>query len=103
MVSGDRGSALDGAAEAGAVEEEPLEDQEQADGDERGDRQGREEHVELHELLEDRQAHRERLELGSGSTSIGQRKSFQEAMTAKTETTPMIGRDMGSTIDQNRR
>ncbi|GAB3999467.1 hypothetical protein GCM10029992_28310 [Glycomyces albus] len=40
---------------------------------------------------------------GSGSTSIGHRKSFQDRMTAKTETTPMIGRDIGRTIDQNRR
>ena len=35
---------------------------------------------------------------GSVSTSSGQRKSFQEASTAKTETTPRIGRDIGSTI-----
>ncbi|CPU65826.1 Uncharacterised protein [Mycobacteroides abscessus] len=40
---------------------------------------------------------------GSLSTSSGQRKSFQAAMTANTETTPTIGRDIGSTTDQNSR
>ena len=32
------------------------------------------------------------------STSSGQRKSFQDASTANTETTPRIGRDIGSTM-----
>src|ERR1700751_2312707 len=40
---------------------------------------------------------------GFGSTSSGQRKSFHDASTAKTETTPRIGFDIGSTIDQNSR
>ena len=35
---------------------------------------------------------------GFVSTSSGQRKSFHDASTAKTETTPRIGRDIGSTI-----
>src|ERR1022692_3671918 len=38
-----------------------------------------------------------RLGLYPPSTSSGQRKSFQTATTAKMETTPRIGRDMGST------
>src|ERR1700740_494872 len=37
---------------------------------------------------------------GFASTSNGQRKSFHEASTAKTETTPRIGFDIGSTILQ---
>src|SRR5262249_24332715 len=36
----------------------------------------------------------------SGSTSSGQTKSFQTVITDKIETTPMIGRDTGSTIEQ---
>ena len=36
-------------------------------------------------------------------TSSGQRKSFHEASTAKIDTTPRIGFDIGSTIDTNRR
>ena len=37
------------------------------------------------------------------STSSGQRKSFHDARIANTETTPRIGRDIGSTIDQKSR
>src|SRR5262245_16930938 len=37
---------------------------------------------------------------GDGMTSFGQRKSFQTAVTAKIETTPRIGRDIGRMIDQ---
>src|SRR6516165_467980 len=40
-------------------------------------------------------------ESGPGSTSSGHRKSFQVAVIEKMETTPMIGRDIGSTIDQS--
>src|SRR5260370_22823629 len=40
---------------------------------------------------------------GSVSTSSGQRKSFQDASTANTETTPRIGRDMGSTTETKSR
>ena len=40
---------------------------------------------------------------GLRSTSSGQRKSFHDAMTAKTETTPRIGLLIGSTIDQKSR
>src|SRR2546423_13907188 len=40
---------------------------------------------------------------GLGSTRSGQRKSFHEASTAKTETTPKIGFESGSTIFQKRR
>src|SRR4051794_39195426 len=36
---------------------------------------------------------------GLASTRSGQRKSFQEASTAKTETTPRIGFDIGSTME----
>ena len=36
---------------------------------------------------------------GFVSTSSGQRKSFQDASTAKTETTPRIGFDIGSTTE----
>src|SRR5688500_14622349 len=38
---------------------------------------------------------------GDGITSLGQRKSFQTAVTAKIETTPRIGRDIGRMIDQS--
>src|SRR5438067_13214748 len=38
---------------------------------------------------------------GSASTRSGQRKSFHEASTAKTDTTPRIGFDIGSTIFVN--
>src|SRR3984885_5589369 len=38
---------------------------------------------------------------GDGITSFGQRKSFQTAVTAKIETTPRIGRDIGRMIDQS--
>ena len=38
---------------------------------------------------------------GDGMTSFGQRKSFQTAVTAKIETTPRIGRDIGRMIDQS--
>src|SRR3954452_21273697 len=38
---------------------------------------------------------------GDGSTSFGQRKSFHTAVTAKMETTPRIGRDIGRMIDQS--
>ncbi len=40
---------------------------------------------------------------GSGSTSMGHRKSFHAAMTANTETTPRMGLDIGSTTDQKSR
>ena len=40
---------------------------------------------------------------GFVSTSSGQRKSFHDASTAKTETTPRIGFDIGSTIDKKSR
>src|ERR1044071_7564275 len=36
---------------------------------------------------------------GDGMTSFGQRKSFQTYVTAKIETTPRIGRDIGRMID----
>lgn len=36
----------------------------------------------------------------SGSTSSGQTKSFQTLTTERMDTTPMIGRETGSTIDQ---
>ena len=36
---------------------------------------------------------------GLGNTSIGHRWSFHVAITAKTDTTPTIGRDNGRTID----
>src|ERR1700754_3206228 len=38
---------------------------------------------------------------GDGITSFGQRKSFQTYVTAKIETTPRIGRDIGRMIDQS--
>ena len=38
---------------------------------------------------------------GPGSASSGHRKSFQTAVTEKIDTTPMIGRDIGSTIDHS--
>src|SRR6185437_1945005 len=38
---------------------------------------------------------------GEGMTSFGQRKSFHTAVTAKIETTPRIGRDIGRTIDHS--
>src|SRR5215470_5162590 len=38
--------------------------------------------------------------VGLGSTSKGQRKSFQMLVIAKIDTTPMIGRDIGRMIDQ---
>src|SRR3954447_10619438 len=38
---------------------------------------------------------------GDGITSLGQRKSFQTAVTPKIETTPRIGRDIGRMIDQS--
>ena len=37
---------------------------------------------------------------GFVSTSNGQRKSFQDARTANTETTPRIGRDIGRTTER---
>src|SRR6185312_16248690 len=37
---------------------------------------------------------------GDGMTSFGQRKSFHTAVTAKIETTPRMGRDIGRMIDQ---
>src|SRR4051812_46706910 len=40
---------------------------------------------------------------GDGMTSFGQRKSFQTYVTAKIETTPRIGRDIGRMIDQRMR
>ena len=36
---------------------------------------------------------------GSGRVSMGHRKSFQTPTTAKIDTTPRMGREMGSTID----
>ncbi len=39
----------------------------------------------------------------SASTRLGHRKSAQAALIANTETTPRIGFDIGSTIDQNSR
>src|SRR5258706_13766072 len=38
---------------------------------------------------------------GDGMTSLGQRKSFQMAVTAKIETTPRMGRDIGRMIDHS--
>src|SRR6201990_1860067 len=38
---------------------------------------------------------------GDGMTSLGQRKSFQTAVTAKIETTPRMGRDIGRMIDHS--
>src|SRR3954470_15088517 len=38
---------------------------------------------------------------GDGMTSLGQRKSFQTYVTAKIETTPRMGRDIGRMIDQS--
>src|SRR5258708_2355355 len=40
---------------------------------------------------------------GSVRTSKGQRKSFHDASSAKTDTTPRIGRDIGKTIEVKRR
>ena len=40
---------------------------------------------------------------GFVSTSNGQRKSFHDASTANTETTPRIGRDIGSTTETKSR
>src|SRR5215472_15501251 len=40
-------------------------------------------------------------ESGPGSASSGQRKSFQVAVIEKIETTPRIGREIGSTTDQS--
>src|SRR6266508_6329244 len=36
---------------------------------------------------------------GDGSTSFGHRKAFHTAVTAKIETTPRMGREIGRTID----
>src|SRR3981189_812871 len=38
---------------------------------------------------------------GDGKTSLGQRKSFQTAVTAKIETTPRTGRDTGRMRDHS--
>lgn len=38
---------------------------------------------------------------GSGRASIGQRKSFQTPTTAKMETTPRMGREIGSTTERS--
>src|SRR5262245_34555766 len=39
--------------------------------------------------------------VGDGSTSNGHKKSLNTAVTAKMETTPRMGREIGSTIDHN--
>ena len=63
---GARGSALDGPAEAGVAQEQPLEGQEDGDGQGDRDQHGGQEHVELDGVTDDGQSHREGLDLGVG-------------------------------------
>ena len=96
-------SSLDGSTEPGAPQEGALEENEGGERDDGRDQQGRQEDAELGLALDLRQTDGQRLAVRVVSTRNGQRKSFHDAMTANTETTPMIGLLIGSTIDQNSR